>query len=176
MIMTLNVDGVRRQQKRTALGQYVSGLSPQPDIFIITETYLLEREVDWLRMDTYERANESCREAEVGQACGGVITMVKTGLRYEKEAELPNVGRSLNGCSIIVYPKQVEMTGLRVTGVYFTPAARASESGVRMLTGRSSAKLAGGRSWREFGEAGGRAKDWALDRRRLQSSQLEGRV
>ena len=145
VIMTLNVDGVRRRQKRTALGQYVSGLRPQPDICIITETHLLEHEVDWLRMDTYERANESCREAEVEQSCGGVIIMVKTGLRYEKETELPNVRRPLNGCSIIVYPKQVGLAALRVTGVYFTPAARALESEVRMLAGRGSAKMVGGR-------------------------------
>lgn len=60
--MTLNVDGARQLRGRKAVGKCILGLVPQADICIITETHLLEREVDWLRLETVEEANRSCQE------------------------------------------------------------------------------------------------------------------
>ena len=143
-ILALNVDGLRLKRKRNALGTYVAGLDPQPDVCIISETHLLETEVDWVHYDTYERAHYSCRDIDVTQACGGVLILVKTGLGYRKVDDRPNVQQPLNGSSILVYTRDEHVPAVRITGVYFTPAARPREEQVKMLTDKRSDMIVDG--------------------------------
>ena len=41
-ILALNVNGLRLERKKKALGTYLAGLRPQPDICILGETHLLD--------------------------------------------------------------------------------------------------------------------------------------
>ena len=82
---------------------------------------------------------------DVEQACGGFVVLVKTGLRYGKANELPTVKRSLNGCCAVAYLRDVGVAALRMTGVYFTPPPHATETKERMLTGKESRNVIGGR-------------------------------
>ena len=74
------------------------------------------------------------------------MLLAKIGLRYRKVGEMPNVKVPLNGCSILIYMDVEGIPAIRVTGVYFTPAANARVEHVKMLKDkRSVMEIAGQR-------------------------------
>ena len=102
-ILSLNVNGIRQKRKKQAPGGFISGLNPQPDVCIFTETHMYDGEAAAMTFDSYEYANHSCREPDVEQACGRVLILVKIGTPFTKLDEFPKVSLPLNGCSILVY-------------------------------------------------------------------------
>ena len=81
-ILAVNVNGVRMERKKKALGAYLSGLRPQPNVCIIGERHLLDSEVDQIKNNTYRYANHSSRGDGVVPVRGGVLILVKGGLRF----------------------------------------------------------------------------------------------
>ena len=144
-VMALNVNGIRIDRKRKALGSFIAGLEPQPDVCIITETPLYDTEAKLVKYPTYVYANPSSRSRDELQACGGVLILVKQGLGFDKADDLPNVKEPLNGCSILVYLQDPVIHTSRVTGVYLTPAARPTKRQVEMLTNEESRLMTDGK-------------------------------
>ena len=138
LLMSLNVNGLRQRRKVTALGKCIPTLCPQPDICILVETHLTEEETDKFKLSTYRKARSHCRTLEEGQIKGGVLIMVKNRVSFSKADDLPGVELPLNSCSIWLYLGLSEMPVVRLTGVYFTPAAKTKMSQVEMLTGARS--------------------------------------
>ena len=134
LIMSLNVNGLRQKRKITALGEYISTLCPQPDICILGETHLTEEETNKFKLSPYRKAHSHCRTMEEGQIKGGVLIMVKSTVSFTKVEDLPGVELPLNSCSIWLYLKNFELPVVRLTGVYFTPAAKPKMSQVEVLT------------------------------------------
>ena len=112
-IMSLNVNGLRQKRKITALGEYIASPTEKPDIRVLVETHPMESETEGIRLDTYRKAHSHCREADVEQACGGVLIMVKERVTFSKEEELPGVSLPLNSCSISVYLNNPELPVIR---------------------------------------------------------------
>ena len=123
-ILSLNANGIRQQRKRWALGGFVSELRPQPDACVFTEMHLFDGEVAAVLLDSQRYANHSCREPDAEQARGGVFILVKIGTPVARLDELPRVRLPLNGCSILVYLRREDCPSVRITGVYFSPAAQ----------------------------------------------------
>ena len=138
LIMTLNVNGIRTHQKVRALASYIASLPQQPDICVLTETHLTEPETDTFHLETYLKARSRCREEEADKACGGVLILVRNTVDYTKVTELPGVALPLNSCSIWLHLHNPELPKVRLTGVYFTPAAKPKLDQVRMLTNKQS--------------------------------------
>ena len=138
-IMSLNVYGVRTKQKLQALGEYISSLTPQPDICVLVETHLFENEEKRVRVDTYVTAHQNCRKIEdAQQACGEVLILVKKGLHHIKKDDLPELSQPLNSCTIQIFPNSSRVEELRITGVYLQPAAKPRFADVSCLTGTES--------------------------------------
>ena len=56
-ILSLNLNGIRLLRKVKALGTFLAGLRPQPDLCIPVETHICEDELDEIIFDTYRRAH-----------------------------------------------------------------------------------------------------------------------
>ena len=92
----------------------------------------------WVHSDTYERAHHSCRDADVAQACGGVLIHVKIGLSYSEVDETPYIFLPLNGCSVLAYTADESIPAIRMNRLYCSLAAHPREERVKMLTDKRS--------------------------------------
>ena len=88
--------------------------------------------------------------ADVKQACGGVLILVKTGLRFLQKNDLSQLKQPLNSCPILISPNNPHVKALRITGKYIQPAARPKLNDVRRLTGGESGNLFHGRRARHI--------------------------
>ena len=119
----MNMNGIRIDGNRKALGGFTASLEPQPDVCVITETHLYDSEKQLVAYPTYAYANHSSKSCPETQACGGVLISERRELNFEKADGLPNVKAPLNGCSIQVHPQNPDVRTMRIAGAYFSPAA-----------------------------------------------------
>ena len=129
-IVTINVRGMGRQKhKKDALCKFLEEQSV--DVGLITETHMSKKEVEELHIENYEVIANSCRS---DAAAGGVIILVHTDLDAEEIKDMPEYPHYMNICSAVIYPQEIESSGIRITGVYLSPAARTRAEDLKQLT------------------------------------------
>ena len=101
------------------------------DVCVVTETHLDQNGVDRQHFPGKEIKGRSCR---TDSANGGVIILISIGVDSMVAERAPDVPFLLSVCSVIIFPKNSEIGGLRITGVYFPPCAKVRPGEVYCLT------------------------------------------
>ena len=141
-ITTINVRGLGRQKhKQDALCSFLE--EQKIDVGVITETHMSVTEVEAFSIKRYEAVAKSGR---TDAAAGGVMILISTELDAEEIKDIPKYPPHISVCSAIIYPHEIERSGIRITGVYLSPTAKPSAEDLKPLTSQQE------QSWNKEGE------------------------
>ena len=127
-IFTLNMDGLRTKYKKESLKALAHHL--QFTVGIITETHLLDPEVDALAVPDYlilDKMGSSKHR-------GGVLILARATAPCRKFTQTTKPPETIDTCSIILYPTGIEDYAIQITGVYIPPSAQATGEQLSLLT------------------------------------------
>ena len=128
-IATINVRGLKSQAKVDSLCLLLEEL--EIDVCVVTETHMTEQEAKNLYIEGYEVQAECCRpESSAG---GGAIILMGFWIDSDTIENQPTLPPLLNACAAIIYPHCKEATGMRLTGVYFSPSAKMQAEDIKAL-------------------------------------------
>ena len=127
-IATLNMDGLRISYKKESLNELAHRL--KFSIGVIAETHLLDSEAEALQVSGYEVIGK----AGTSKHRGGVLIIAHTSLSIKKLDKAPKPPGPIDTCSFILYPKQQDKDGIRVTGIYLPPSAKAKPGHLATIT------------------------------------------
>ena len=134
--MTLNVNGLRQEDKILLLGSFL--VETRVGILILTETHLTKDEARTIRIPSYYVANECSLIPDRSQMRGGVVILAHKDIvteelsnsdNQESEVEFP-----LYGCSVLAYLHDDNLGCIKVTGVYFPPKEAKTLAQVARIT------------------------------------------
>ena len=119
-MLSLNINGLRTDQKRTTLGKLLFDL--QVGVCILTETHLRLEELDYLTIPSYQIVADYCRPVPMGEKiAGGVLILVHIDLVADELPKLTGLLPHVEHCSCMLYPTEDTATAMRVSGVYIPP-------------------------------------------------------
>ena len=144
-ILTINVDGIREPGKILALENFVA--QELPDILIVTETHLTEKEARGLILAGYVAITESSMPRDGTRIRGGVAILAKIGVTCEelKEGEVQELALPLYSCTILVFLNDEDQRELKITGVYLPPKGGQTAEKLSVLTGAKVSRMCRGR-------------------------------
>ena len=145
-VITLNVNGIRDDEKKLALGMFIHATKAQ--VYILTETHLTKEEARGLNYPSFWVANESSLVPDQAKMRGGVAILVHTDLGFQElptcEYQESEVLPPLYSCSVLVHLLDGDLHHLRITGVYFPPKnVRELAQVARMTEPRNVLRVAG---------------------------------
>ena len=119
-MLSLNINGLRTEQKRTTLGKLLFDL--QIGVCILTETHLRSEDLDNLSIPSYQIVADCCRPVPMGdKIAGGVLILVHIDLVADELPKLTGLLPHIEHCSCMLYPTEDTATAMRVSGVYIPP-------------------------------------------------------
>ena len=127
-LVTLNIGGLRSPYRVESLKEMIHQL--KVGIAVITETHMLDDEMDALQIPGYELVHKY----GVSKFMGGVMILAGPQVNCRKLTSPPLLPAPIDSCSCIVYPKRCEEQQMRLTGIYLPPSAEAIPSMLRTLT------------------------------------------
>ena len=90
------------------------------DACVITETFLNPTEADRLRLNGHDVMATRLR---VDVSAGGILTLASADIDSEEIKDMPTFPPLLNICSVSLYPRESEASGIRFTRECFPPSA-----------------------------------------------------
>ena len=125
-MLSLNINGLRTEQKRTTLGKLLFDL--QIGVCVLTETHLRSEDLDDLSVTSYQIVADYCRPVPVGdKIAGGVLILVHIDLVADELPRLTGLLPHVEHCPCMLYPTEDAATAMRVSGVYIPPPRREGE-------------------------------------------------
>ena len=117
-IFTLNMGGLRSPYKKESLRALAHHL--QFTIGVITETHLLDPEVDALQIPNYRIIDKKGSS----KFLGGVLILVRTTTSCRKFTRPIQPVNSIDTCSMVLHPTGAEDYAIQITGIYIPPSAK----------------------------------------------------
>ena len=119
-IVTLNIGGLRSPYKLESLKEMAHQV--QFGIAIITETHMLNEEMEALKIPGYEVIHKQGTNKQLG----GVMIIAAPQMSCKKIEDGPTLPAPIDACSCLVYPTHETGYTICLTGIYVPPSAEAT--------------------------------------------------
>ena len=118
--MRVNINGLRKEQKRILLGKLTYDI--WAGVCVVTETHLKKADLGQLAYDNYRIMADFCRPTPIGERIGRVVVILAhNSLSSEKGRELEAMGPQVARCEIKLCLSSIKTHAVRLSGIYVPP-------------------------------------------------------